>query len=372
MKKSVFILLVIAFSANNLFGQESVGSNLYFERLQDSLIRFYLDQNYFLTDKNCEFKSIERVAGFRRETNRFHGDFTDFDTYGQVILKGHYVDGQKEGRFTAYHPNNRIKWEVTFANNQPIGHWNYYYPDGKPMLSVSHEEPTPKIVSMWDRRGRLQVRNGSGRYEFRNPIDGFSEYGFTFYRTKGRLRDGQPVGLWNIYYENDEMSEAYQVAEEFYRNGKLEEGYHFFKDTEYKDTAFFILPYDNFYRAEALLSKECNFDEFSGFTLFLSASFNAYFARLHFPNEKTADFSYSIKIKDDGTPDGKPTFSKSLSKPIQEILERVLVEIDFYVPSFKGGEYIADTLTISGETVIGPEGEVDFHRVKIEREKESE
>lgn len=370
MKNSVLILLAIAFSATTIFGQETSGDNVYFERQQDSTIRFYLDENYFLTDKNCEFVRIERVAGFNRATNKFHGEFTDFDEFGQIILEGQYNEGSKEGRFTAYHANNAIKWEVTFANNEPTGNWDYYYPDGKPMLSVSHEGEHPKIVSMWDRRGRLQIKNGSGRFEFRNPIYGFSEYGFTYYRTQGRIRNGVPTGLWNIYYENEEMSDAYQVAEEFYRNGQLEEGYHFFRDSEYRNPIFMILPYDDFYRAEGLLSKECNFDDFSGFSLYISAMFNAFFNALRFEDAKPAEYSYSIKIEDDGTPDGKPTFNKPLPEAMQNIFEKAVQEIDFYTPSFKDGDYIADTLTVSGAVHILDDGQLDFQIVKIEREEE--
>lgn len=350
--------------------QDSI-SNVYFERVGESEVRFFYDHNYFLTDKNCEFKSIERLAGFDRSTNKFNGRFTDINADGVRILTGSYTQGVKNGSFVAYHPNQQIKWEVTFQNDRPTGFWNYFYPDGKPYLSVSFHDSTTRIVSQWDRRGKLSVNQGNGRYDFRNPIDGFSEYGFGFYSMNGRIKDGLPHGAWNVYFENPEAKQSEYAAEEFYRDGVFLRGYNFFDDAEYKRPAYGILPYDNFYRAETLIFKQCTYDDFAGFTAYIAEYLRSAFQLVQLPNSTTSDFAFEVRVRKDGTPRGSKIV-KPLPAEINDDFKKVIESIPFYIPSFKDGEYIDDTITVFGTLTSGPDNMLQFQTHHIERKLEHE
>src|SRR5690606_39698877 len=106
------------------------------EKAPMGLVRFYFDDYYYLVDKDCAFKSIERVSQCLVDKNVFHGDFRDFDRNGTVVLSGHHDEGIKQGLFKAFHSSGTLKWEVMYENGSPTGDWKYYYPDGKPMLKI--------------------------------------------------------------------------------------------------------------------------------------------------------------------------------------------------------------------------------------------
>ncbi|MCL7988368.1 hypothetical protein M8998_10500 [Sphingobacterium sp. lm-10] len=359
--------LLISWYIPTASAQDSI--NTFFERINESEVRFFYDQNYFLVDKHCEFKSIERRAVFDRATNKFDGSFTDIGADGSLILTGVYKQGAKNGNFVAYHPNQQKKWEVTFRDNRPTGYWNYFYPDGKPYLSVSFTDSTTRIVSQWDRRGRLSVNQGNGKYEFRNPVDGFSEYGFSFYSMSGRIKDGLPNGTWNVYFENPEAKQSEFAAEEFYRNGVLVRGYNLFDDAEYSTPVHGILPYDSFYRAETLLFKQCNYDDFSGFSVYIAEYFRNAFQLVQVNNTVKTDFAFEVRVRKDGSPrDSK--IIKSLPDEINDNFKKVIESIPFYVPSFNDGEYIDDTITVYGTMSSDADGTLQFQTNRIERKLE--
>ncbi len=116
VKKLIHLLLLFCVcSLTNLYGQDN--KPVFYEKLDQGLIRFYFDKYYYLASKDCEFKTIERVSKFDFTKQVFDGEFRDFAPNGNRILVGTYKDGKKEGLFQAYHPNGVLKWEVNFQNN---------------------------------------------------------------------------------------------------------------------------------------------------------------------------------------------------------------------------------------------------------------
>ncbi len=370
--KTTFILFIFCLPIfwSMAYAQDSV-NNVFFERIDADEVRFYYDPNYFLVDKNCEFKSIERRAGFDRSTNKFNGIFRDYAADGTLLLTGEYTQGVKNGSFVAYHPNRQVKWEVTFKDNRPDGFWNYFYPDGKPYLSVSFSDSTTRIVSQWDRRGKLSVKQGDGRYEFLNPIDGFSEYGYGFYAMKGRIKDGLPHGAWTVHLENPQAKQSEFAAEEYYRDGALLRGYNVFEDIEYRKPIYGILPYENFYRAESLLFKQCTYDDFTGFTVYLAEYLRNAFQLAKADSQITTDYAFEVQVRKDGTPRGT-LIIKSLPDQFDNSFKKVVETIPYYVPSFKRGEYIDDTITVYGTMSTAADNSLQFQTNRIERKLEQE
>ena len=256
MKRLIGIILL---NLCILTGIAQSQKQVFFESAGDKMVRFYFDANYFLVDKDCEFKTIERLAGFDGSTNKYIGSFTDFDVQGKPLLEGSYSNGERSGLFKAYHPNGVIKWEVNFVNNIPLGDWKYYYPDGKLLMRVEFSPESAKIMEFYDTRGRAMVQEGNGRFEFRTPVQGYNPYGYLFVRQKGRLKGGVPDGYWQIFYEAGKISDL--IAEEIYDKGIFKGGSDLINEREYKTPIFSLLPPENFFSAERFISKNCNFDE---------------------------------------------------------------------------------------------------------------
>src|SRR5690606_31707135 len=70
---------------------------VYYENAANGATRFFYDDRYFLADKYCSFKAIERVGYYDFRQQTFVGEFTDFDNRGRVLLRGNYRNGKQEG-----------------------------------------------------------------------------------------------------------------------------------------------------------------------------------------------------------------------------------------------------------------------------------
>jgi hypothetical protein len=174
MKRYVAIVTLFLLVAS----QYTHAQKIFFESVGDTSVRFFFDENYYLVDQDCEFKAIERVAGFDRKNNKFDGEFKDFHVMtGHVVLHGNYREGKKEGRFTAYYPNGKLRWETTFDDDSPRGPWYYYFPDGTPHLFITLTEKSFSIDQMWDEKGEQIVVDGDGLYNLNSAIIGFTDHG---------------------------------------------------------------------------------------------------------------------------------------------------------------------------------------------------
>lgn len=352
MKKAIYLITVLLTLSYCLKAQEN--KPLYFEKAPNDMMRFYFDQNYYLVDKNCEFKYIERVSSFDTKTNKFEGLFRDFDPNGRVILSGHYQNGKKQGEFKAYHPNGVLKWESTFMDDIATGPWKYYYPDGKPMLFITLGPSSFQINQYWDRRGQQLVKDGEGTYDIDLPIVGFTEHGYTRFNRRGKVKNGLPEGLWYIsFVEEGKKRVLTHVLTEQYETGLLngqrfEEGFdHLLIPKE----DFVFTPTDYFSRAEYLLSKKCSFDEFTGFNIFIANKFVHYLEQFSFQSSQDTEktLSYAVKVSKKGIPSSATLLDTEtvLSKEEKNIFERMINQIGYYLPSYSEGEPINDTLTIT-------------------------
>lgn len=364
------LLFLFLFTVCCSFGQQpdTTGKATLFESTSMGMVRFHFDDHYYLVDKDCEFKSIERVSKFIVAENVFDGDFRDFDQNGNVILTGHYDKGVRNGVFKAFHPDGRLKWETSFVDNRPTGDWKYYYPDGKPMLTVNYDEANIQIMAFWDRRGRQRIKDGHGTYEFRMPFTFYNEYGFPFFERKGRVRNGVPRGYWSTHMVDDNNKKTLYTEEVFDNNGVLSEGYNLFTDAPYR-TPIALIPTHYFYTAERMISKPCTFDDYSGFNTYLSDKFSAFLR--HSPALKNIEdsFMYAVELDQEGHPKDVNLEEPLQTKEVNRYLEMVLQEIPFYFPSLDAeGNAIADTLHVHGKLSINDAGQFHFHSFRIERE----
>ncbi|UIR55832.1 hypothetical protein LZQ00_16420 [Sphingobacterium sp. SRCM116780] len=365
MRRFLFTLMTCILLLNGIRAQEKP---IYYEKVEGNTFRFYFDKNYYLAEKNCEFKSIERVVKLNTKTQKFDGSFKDFNNNGRLILEGNYNNGVKEGLFKAYHSNGKIKWEATFVNNIITGEVNHYYPNNKPAMNLLYTDSVILINNFWLPEGVQKVINGNGTFAFSIPFEGYNRYGFEFYMAKGKIKDGKQDGKWRISGYNKGEEETL-IATESYQNGELILGNDYVADNSYKQTRFGIIPYDPFSRAESLTFKACNFDDVSNFNMMISKNLTEVFNLLDLKDFTEDSFEYSVKLDKYGDP-SKFNFIKPTSfNHINNLLLNVLSNIDFYYPSLENGLPIEDKLTIAGKIYKNSEGKITFLPIIIHREK---
>ena len=343
--------------------------------INDSLLRFYYDENYFMVDKNCEFKSIERVIKINPTFGKFDGDFKDFGLHGHVVLEGRYKDGEKDGFFKAYHPNGALKWETEFRKNEIASDWKFYYPDSKPMLFLKQTDSLLIFDQFWNTLGQQLIKDGQGYYEMTIPIFGYTEHGYEKYHRTGKIVNGLPDENWNIYFvANDKRASKNLAIVEQYDKGVLlhtRKTYDFEFLNNYINT-FSLTPFSNFNNAEHFYSKPCKFDDHINFNIFLAFLIrnNLIEKELTISENGTYPVSYKVRINRDGGL--RSLFSvdidKSLSSRQKILIHDALAMITHYLPSFADGKVISDELIIEFEIQYF-DGEILIKPVKITREK---
>ena len=347
----------------------SIPEPVYMEPAPRGMTRFFFDDRYYLTDKHCEFKQVERLARYLIAEQVSDGDFTDFGPDGKPVLEGTYRNGRKNGTFKAYHPTGKLKWTARFEEDLPTDVWNYYYPDGRPLMEVAFENNRPSLRNMWDQRGRLQVKDGKGRYSFTVPSDTFNEYGYDAVTFSGRIREGVPHGNWHIEYLFADGKKE-QAGYEWYSDGFLTQGYDYYTGRHYKEPRFSLLLPEHFTRAEELTGKTCTIDDYLGYTEFLGKrlenAFILYNATALLPQE----IEFRVHIDKTGEPEKVEPVHTLPEPKAAAILLRAIESVEYWLPSYADGEYIADILTVTAN--IFPSlttGLLEFYSVQITREK---
>ncbi|WP_206366870.1 toxin-antitoxin system YwqK family antitoxin [Sphingobacterium sp. SGL-16] len=343
------------------------------EPVNKEYTRFFYDDNYYLVDKYCEFKAIERVAQFDTITQKFSGEFKDFNLKGKLILHGFYKDGLKHGNFTAYHPNGQIKWESTFVDNAEIGLWKYYYPDGKPMLIISLEDNDFKFLHFWNTLGEHKIQNGVGIYDINLPLIGFTDHGYTTYNTQGAILNGKPSGTWTTSFNLEgKKKKLLPVLTETFSQGQrtamvlnpdLQSYYIPLED-------FHIVPSDIFARAEFFIPHNCTFDQYSGFHHFITRIFNHHLRTIRFENlSKTLQYKVQYTINSKGTPLQIETLNYPDDVPnyVQENIISIFSKIQYFIPSISQGVPIDDKVTLISDFLIR-DGKATLGSLKILRE----
>jgi len=367
--KKLYILLTYIFFGSIVLAQEI----RYKEKVNESYTRFFYDDNYYLVDKDCEFKSIERVVQYDTLKWKFNGEFKDFNLQGRLLLHGFYKDGVRNGNFTAYHPNGQIRWESTYVDNKEIGLWKYYYPDGKPMLTLSFENDDFRFVDFWDKYGIQKIANGEGEYEMTFPIKGFTDHGFTSYLKKGKISKGKPEGTWTTsFIENERRKIFHPVFHESYSEGvqqKFIPSGHFVNEfISYED--FYIVPSDFFSRAESFIVQACDFDSYSGFSAHIIKKFNDYLSEENFETVDTAyEFKVNYNVSNKGLVNSMKVLESPQSLPRADTnkIKALFESVKYFIPSIANGKPIRDNITLIGNFITSKEITI-IQQLKVERE----
>jgi len=341
---------------------------VYFERLSDGQTQFYFDDHYFLVDKFCQYKTIERVGKYNVALKAFDGPFTDYNNDGKVILTGNYHDGKREGVFNAYFLNGKVAFSETYKSGQAIDTSVYNYPDGLPMLEIVYRGNEAYVWNFWDTHRRQRVKNGEGKFQFAVKAEGYNEYGYAFIDYSGRIVGGKPDGQWNITYRYPDEQVAYAGYERFER-GKFKIGYDEIEGAPYMSPRLQIGPSFYYIQAENMVSKGCTIDENQDFTLFLMKRMEAAFSRYDSSALTTRELAVDVEVGNDGSLKEVKIVKGFEDEGIDKLLLHSLETISYWIPSYKDGEYIEDIFHINVEVYVdGETKQLKFYNLQLERE----
>ncbi|QGJ69455.1 Hypothetical protein PBC10988_11370 [Planctomycetales bacterium 10988] len=73
------------------------------------------------------------------------GDWEEYYPDGELALEGAYnTDGERIGRWVAYHENGEIKWSGYYEEGVKKGYWESRFPDGETQAWATYDKGLPK------------------------------------------------------------------------------------------------------------------------------------------------------------------------------------------------------------------------------------
>lgn len=133
-----------------------------------------------------------------------------------ITETGHYINGRKEGEWTATFPSGSKKHVLTYKNGLPKGYAIFYYEDGKIMEQGNWD------VNHWKGEYTFYHANGNPAYKFNFDESGKRVGRQLYFHENGNLKysgewvDGKPDGAIGIFNEQGE-----KVSERVYTEGQF-------------------------------------------------------------------------------------------------------------------------------------------------------
>lgn len=361
----LFLIIWISFFANATIAQEK--ANNYVMQSIDGYVHLYFDDQYYLVDQNCEYKTYTRVTKYDQNKGGFNGFFTDYYNNNIPALTGTYLAGKKDGEFKEYYPNGQLRSNQLYFNDVPNGKSHYFYSNGSPWITVEFKNQIPYLIEFWNVKGKKRIKEGNGNFSLTHETSEYSEYGFTGLVNKGNIKNGRPNGLWVALLDYGKTVEL--VGTEIYnKNNFIASNYTYPQNVKPTQSRINILPVSLADKSVGLIFKSCSIDENKGFNQYLQNHLNISLPQiwmtLNPPLEDTFEVLILVNKKGVRT---KTTLPTSLPKEFGVLLDKALQAIPYWIPSFVGNETIDDTLLITITKFTDEKGETSFGYPTIKR-----
>ena len=167
-----------------------------------------------------------------------HGPY--LESVGErLLLKGDYVDGQKEGRWEGFHENGIPASEQFFKAGQPDGLYRSWWPSGNLQCKVTYSEGQKSgLEEQWFDNGQRQRYIQWEKGQQNGPMQEWFPSGQEHVRCM--YSAGKKEGLlqeWNLageitreeLYQNDILIKLL-MAKEKYNDGNPKENYEYYLD----------------------------------------------------------------------------------------------------------------------------------------------
>lgn len=343
VKKTIYIFLLGFITLQQAYAQQP--SEKYMEQSIDGYIHLYFDQQYYLVDQNCVYKTFTRVIKYDKSKGGFNSFFTDYYNNNQPALTGKYQDGKKQGEFKSFYENGISKFTINFKDNLPNGDWKYFYPSGNIWLDLSYNNNQIYIKNYFDEKGRPQIKDGKGKLELTESVYDFNEFGFTGISFEGKVKDGLPDGIWSSNLIYPKNPSEYIGAEKFNKGHFEISNYTYPQNFSPKNSLIRFHPIFTAVNAEALTFKKCTIDDNQGYNVYLQTYLNnnIIFEKTDILPQEPFDVKLDIdekgKLKNTIIPEG-------LDPEFTNVLKQILNRIPYFIPSYLKGKTISDTFII--------------------------
>ncbi len=338
----------------------------YMDKSIDGYIHLYFDQQYYLVNQNCVYKTFTRVVKYDKSNGGFNSFFTDYYNNNQPALTGKYLEGKKEGEFKGFYENGIPKFTINFKGNLPDGDWKYFYPSGNIWLDLSYKNNQITIKNYFDEKGRQQIEDGKGKLRLNETVSDFNEFGFTGISFEGKVKNGMPDGVWSSYLNYPKNSSEYIGAEQF-ENGKFKTSdYTYPKNFSPKNSLVKFHPVLIADNGEALIFKNCTIDDNQGYNLYLQTYLNNNIIFEKSDVLPQEPFEVKLDINDMGQVKSVIT-SDDLDPELSNVLKHVLLTVPYFIPSYLNGKTISDTLIIKFSILQDDESKFYFNYPDIKR-----
>lgn len=357
--KKLFLLFSICVVAYVAIAQEK--ANNYVMKSIDGYVHLYFDDQYYLVDQNCEFKTYTRVIRYDRSKGGFNGFFTDYYNNDIPALTGTYVEGKKDGEFKGFYPSGKLRSIQSYHNDVPNNKWQYFYSNGSPWITIEFKNQIPYVQEFWNTKGKQKVKDGKGSFKLMQEAYEYSEYGYSGFVFKGSIRNGRPNGIWTTLLDYGGKTEELTGTEFYIKNQLIESNYTYPRNVKSNQSLIGVLPISLADRSANLISKGCSIDENKGFNQYLQNYLNNTLPQVWMlltpPLEETFDIQVQVNKKGTRT---KITLPNTLPQEFGGILDKALQGVPYWIPSFVDNETIDDTLVITITKSVNEKGETSF------------
>jgi antitoxin component YwqK of YwqJK toxin-antitoxin module len=153
-------------------GQRVIRNVTYYRPQQMETENFFLDAK-LEADGNDDWWRAEPARLVSTGSRIQHGPVNFWYDNGLPKMKGNYVQGNRDGRFTWWHSNGNKQLDGMFTQGQKIGRWTWWHSSGMKACQGAYEDDSPVGVwTWWNENGQVEDRK-----EFENALrtDGNSQ-----------------------------------------------------------------------------------------------------------------------------------------------------------------------------------------------------
>lgn len=120
--------------------------------------------------------------------------------------------GRRQGPWQGTHPNGRVRYTGQFVDNEPIGTFRHFNPDGSARLNLYHEVHNDTVKAVFFHRNGRNLATGQFLNQKRTGV-------WTFYTQTGQklsknsYLNGQIHGVFLIFFPSGAISERINYVE---------------------------------------------------------------------------------------------------------------------------------------------------------------
>lgn len=190
------------------------------------------------------------------------GLWITYDTNEHKIVEANFnTDGEYNGKYIEYYPNEIKKREGMYEKNKKNGLWVEFYTNGQKKCECNYiQDKNSGLYQLWADNGNILIK---GEYTNGNKTGIWTEYdSINNILSKGEYQDNYKIGEWTVIHNNLKSKGIYKVFKKAdFKNEKisLPQGVWNFYDAN--DSIEYVIKYENKYDNQGLYEHEVYIDD---------------------------------------------------------------------------------------------------------------